>query len=133
VTRQAIVDAAVACDWSALRDLAAASGEEFVYSFGGGTDPVSDWQWAEPSPDGPLRAMVIVLRAPFGIYESEHASGFAWPEAFLADPLTDAHRLPVAELYSEDDFAAFREFGGYIGWRVGIDADGTWRFFVAGD
>ncbi len=23
--------------------------------------------------------------------------------------------------------------GQYLGWRVGITADGTWRFFVQGD
>jgi hypothetical protein len=39
----------------------------------------------------------------------------------------------VRELYDEDDSRSFRELGRYIGWRVRIDADGTWRFFVAGD
>jgi hypothetical protein len=133
VTRQAIVDAAIACNWDALRDLAAASGREFVYSFGGGDDPVSYWQSLEPSTNGPLRAMVIVLRAPFRAFDTAGGSGFAWPEAFEADPLTDAHLLPLAELYTVEDFARFREFGGYVGWRVGINSDGTWRYFVAGD
>jgi hypothetical protein len=132
-TRQAIVDAAIACDWRTLSDLAGVRDDGFVYNFGEHDDPVGYWQSGEPSPDGPLRAMVIVLRAPFRTFEGEDGSGFLWPDAFDAAPLTEAHRFPLVELYSEGDFATFREYGGYIGWRVGIDSDGTWRFFVAGD
>jgi hypothetical protein len=29
--------------------------------------------------------------------------------------------------------ALFPAGGGYLGWRTGIEPDGTWAFFVAGD
>jgi hypothetical protein len=32
------------------------------------------------------------------------------------------------------DLAAFSGAeSGYLGWRAGIEPDGTWRFFIAGD
>jgi hypothetical protein len=33
----------------------------------------------------------------------------------------------------EEDFERFEQFGGYLGYRIGITADGGWRFFVSGD
>lgn len=131
-TRQAIVDAAVTCDWDALRALAAVAGDEFVASFGG-MEPLGLWQSGEPSPNGPLRAMVIVLRAPYRSSEFEQGLLYGWPEAFGADPLTDAHRLPVAELYSQDTWDRFRQGDGYGGYRAVIKSDGTWTAFVEGD
>ena len=51
---------------------------------------------------------------------------------------------PFAYDQSEDDLTAHERellgalagsFGetGYLGWRTGIAADGTWTFFIAGD
>jgi hypothetical protein len=34
---------------------------------------------------------------------------------------------------TDEDIRSFEQYGGYTGWRVGMRADGTWLFFVAGD
>jgi len=130
-TRQAIVDAAVACDWDALRALTSAT-SDFTATFGG-DEPVGYWQNREDAGDGALRAMVIVLRAPFRAHNTPNGDWFTWPDAFDADPLTEAHRAPIAELYTKQDFDSFRELGGYVGHRAVIMADGTWKAFVQGD
>ncbi len=40
---------------------------------------------------------------------------------------------PVHDLYTADELASFTESGGYLGWRTGIESNGSWTFFVAGD
>jgi hypothetical protein len=44
-----------------------------------------------------------------------------------------ADREALRPLYGDEDFAAFQEFGAYLGYRVGITEEGEWIFFVAGD
>ena len=38
------------------------------------------------------------------------------------------------EIYGQDEIdAMFDDIGGYGGYRIGIEPDGDWLFFVAGD
>ena len=49
--------------------------------------------------------------------------------ALLACGAVDQPRQEFAEAYDDHVWDVY----GYLGYRVGIRADGTWLFFVAGD
>lgn len=137
-TRQAIVDAAIACDYAALAELAATGDSSFTYSFGGGADPAEHWRRLEDegAEDRPLRYLVELLRAPHGVREVEGRTVYAWPSAFTYDEwdeVPEADRAALRPLYGDEDFASFEQFGGYVGYRIGIAEDGEWLYFVAGD
>jgi hypothetical protein len=69
-TRQAIVAAAVACDYDTLGALA--SWPYFAYSFGESGDPAGYWRSLEEGDTGePLRWMVETLNLPFARVEAE--------------------------------------------------------------
>jgi hypothetical protein len=73
---------------------------------------------------------------PFQVPRQSDFSGTAL-EMFAFD--RDPKRLTEEELELLSTFATpreiqgWREFGGYIGWRAGIEPDGDWVFYVAGD
>jgi hypothetical protein len=60
---------------------------------------------------------------------------FVWPAQATEDPAEwDGQDIEaLTAIHAEEDIRAFQEAGLYLGWRVGIDRDGTWVFFVAGD
>lgn len=132
-TRDAIADAAIACDWEALFVLA---GDEFSASFGG-QSPQQLWPTLEANGDEPLRYLVELLRLPFGTLDGEDGAPafYAWPRAFVTDwaGVSDDDKQALRPLYDDAALAGFATNGAYLGYRVGIAADGTWQFFVAGD
>jgi hypothetical protein len=133
-TRTGILEAAVTCDFDRLASLA---GEDFTYSFGGGDDPAAYWSDAERAGDDLLAILVQVLGMSHGELDTALPSGeetrlYYWPSAFGADP-TEEQWKEVAALYTAEEIAAMKDFGGYVGYRVGITASGEWLFFVAGD
>jgi hypothetical protein len=128
-TRTAIVAAATACDIEALTSLV---GESFTYSFGAGENPGRFWRRAEQEGYGDLARIVGVLELPFVIQDSTEGRIYTWPSAFQETP-TDDDWEALGAVYNEEDIDLFKEYGGYIGMRVGIAEDGTWIFAVAGD
>jgi hypothetical protein len=131
-TRIAIARAAAARDYDALARLVAEDG--FEYTFGGAVPggPTAYWRNLEASSDeAPLDTLVAVLALPYtkvrGIY--------VWPFAFDRDPkqLTDEELELLSTFATPREIQGWREFGGYIGYRAGIDSDGDWVFYVAGD
>ncbi len=65
---------------------------------------------------------------------------YVWPSAMteLTSPYGDG--LPadeyaaILEVYTVEDLEVMCEgIGGYVGWRLSIDADGEWLLFLAGD
>lgn len=78
----------------------------------------------EEQGERPLETLPALLRMPYtltnGIY--------VWPFAYDAmGELTEHEREVLGEL--ADDFLG----GAYLGWRAGIEPDGAWIFFIAGD
>lgn len=135
-TRQQIHRAAVQCDLERLEDLAAESG--FTYSFGGGDDPAGFWRRAERREGGdpPMRYLAGLLQRPYGQRQVQGTTHYAWPSAFTYDSwasVPQRDREALEPLYDEQDFESFAQFGGYLGYRVVIEQDGTWIAFVAGD
>lgn len=69
------------------------------------------------------------------IDEGTEQALYLWPyfAALPLDALTDAQRVEMFRILTAADLQAMEEFGTYVFYRVGIDADGRWRFFVSGD
>jgi hypothetical protein len=129
-THAALLAAAEAGDFEALRALLPADG--FRYTFGeevaGG--PIAYWRNLQDGIGGrPLEALAAVLRLPYvlsrGIY--------VWPFAYTLtgeDDLTE-HERALLETVGGDQLVV--PGTGYLGWRAGIEPDGDWVFFIAGD
>jgi hypothetical protein len=130
-TYEALLAAAESGDYEELRPLIPATG--FQYTFGGPVEggPIAYWKELERSTvERPIENLEAVLKMPYtltrGIY--------VWPFAYdveSVDDLTRHERELLAPLGPLDTL--FVEGTGYLGWRAGIDAEGTWVFFVAGD
>jgi hypothetical protein len=123
--RAAIAAAAQAGDSEALRPLI---GPQFSYTFGGPVEggPIAYWRELERTTDErPLETLGVILELPYtlsrGIY--------VWPFAY------DKPRAALTDYELELLGGLADSFGpeGYLGWRAGIEADGDWVFFVAGD
>lgn len=129
-TRRAIMKAAVAYDWDAIQRLIPETG--FTFSFGGETDPIDYWQGFEGEGTTVLDILNVLLRL------EDHGDlrgTFMWPAASAKDPAewTDSDVEDLRTFYSQRQIEQFQEYGTYVGWRVGIEEDGTWIFFVQGD
>lgn len=130
-TRRAILEAARGED---VDTLAALTGPDFTSSFGGPQDPHAFF--ARLRDDGELDRLARILELPYGTRDIEGTGTmYAWPAVFTVPPERwgEAEHEQLRALGSQEDIDGWRAFGGYIGWRVGIDADGTWRSYVAGD
>jgi hypothetical protein len=135
--RQRVFDAALACDYETLQEIALERGEGFTYSYGGDASAAEFWREREeagaeePGPK-PMRALATILTMPFTRNES---GSYAWPTAYDESP-TDAawQALVDAGLYTQEQIDSMKSGGtGYLGYRTAITADGDWQFFVAGD
>jgi hypothetical protein len=125
-THAALLAAAESGDYEQLRPFLP---EEFSYTFGspvaGG--PIEYWQQVEAeSGESPIERLAQVLELPYTLY----GGTYVWPFAYdkRRNELTRYERGLLVDL------AVFSGAGsGYLGWRAGIDPEGTWRFFIAGD
>ena len=135
--RKRIFDAAVACDYETLEQIALERGEGFTYSYGGDASAAVFWRereeagTVEPGPK-PMRTLAAILAMPFTRNES---GSYAWPTAYQESP-TDADWQAIVDagLYTQEAVEQMKSFGsGYLGYRTAITADGDWQFFVAGD
>lgn len=135
-TRSAIMHAAVACD---LDGLAALGGEVMHPSFGGETDAAAFWRRQQEAGEAPLDTLVFLLTLPpggGGPAPDDTEVIWSWPRAYT-DASDPTHRAELDDTFGReivDTWFVPSEAGpGYYGPRVGIDADGTWMFYVAGD
>ncbi len=149
--RRQIVEAAVACDYERLEELALPGG--FSHALGHGLDvgtPSRYWEKLEETGKGlrqrlapeayqrPLARLVAILNAPYSNvadelegYEGEPA--YQWPSTLT---WRSFRHLDLA--YSKEEIRqmvkSFKTMGGvYFGYRTQITADGDWTFFFAGD
>jgi len=131
--RDAIIAAAKAADFTALRKLMA---KEFIFSFGGDTDPIAYWrQLGKEGTDIP-RFIAAVFA--MGCAREPNSGDFIFPVAAEIDwpKLTAAEKQAMQALYGssiDDWYVEGREKGYYVGWRGVIEKSGAWRVFVAGD
>jgi hypothetical protein len=126
-TRLALLAAARAADWDALaRHL---PGEDFAASFGGSSDPIAYYR------SHPDDIMAVIIRLLEGDRGRVGVRLTVWPELHARDPFTilPEERADLVSVYGEGVVANWEAAGAYLGWRLGIDDDGTWRFLIAGD
>ena len=127
-THFSLLEAAESGDYELLRPLLPASG--FSYTFGGGAPggPIAYWQQVEAqSGEQPIEILARILRLPYTL----SGGTYVWPFAYdkQEDELTAHERELLGDLANAYSGAG----SGYLGWRAGIEPDGTWRFFIAGD
>lgn len=125
--RRAIAEAAVACDFERLEQLASDAG--FTYSYGASGGAAEYWQSREQAGDEVLGRLLRLLALPFTRNE---AGFYAWPSAYTENPTSRDWDL-LRGIYDRREIASFRRNGSYLGHRIGISRDGEWQFFVAGD
>ena len=130
--RKRVFDAAVACDYDTLEQIALEKGAGFTFSYGGQTDASDYWRTLEEEgTEKPMRALATILTQPFTRNES---GSYAWPTAYSERPTEEAWQALVdAGLYTQNQIDQMKTAGSYLGWRTAIATDGDWQFFVAGD
>jgi hypothetical protein len=133
--RQRVFEAAIACDYDTLEQIALERGEGFTFSFGGGDSAAAFWRDVEEAGTEeplPMRALATILTLP---YTRNEAGSYAWPTAYDESPEeADWQALVDAGLYSRGEVELMQTQGtGYLGYRTAITPDGDWQFFVAGD
>lgn len=130
-THRLILEGVRAHDVDALRTLL--DPNTFVYDFDDGSDPTPIWR-EDPSV---LDLIPPILQLPFVVRDIEgYGTFYQWPylvedgalEVVSAQERDDLHALG----FSDDEIEQMREFGGYLGPRLSIDADGLWRNYVTG-
>ena len=130
-TRAALLEAAESGDYEALRALIPDDG--FEYTFGGPVEggPIAYWQQLERETDErPLESLAAILEMPYVLSRGY----YVWPWAYTVESardLSEHERELLAPLGAPDELVL--DGTGYLGWRAGIEPDGTWAFFVAGD
>src|SRR5690606_26214462 len=131
-TAQELLDATVACDASALVDIAIDDATTLTL---GSASP--EEVLAVPDDDERYASMAQLL-AGFepGTTDLEGSLLYVWPRVATGEAqgedaawqeLVDGGLLPAEEVEQ------MRAAGSYLWWRIGIDADGAWTFHVAGD
>lgn len=130
--RKRVFDAAVACDYDTLEQIALEKGEGFTFSYGAETSAADYWRMLEESEaDKPMRILATILTLPFTRNET---GSYAWPTAYQESPTeADWQALVDAGLYTQEQIDSMEAAGSYLGYRTAITADGDWQFFVAGD
>lgn len=129
-TRRALLAAAEAGDYEALRPHLS---ERFSYTFGGPVEggPIALWRELERTTDErPLQTLATILRMPYTLSRGIYVWPFAYSVVGVPD-LTAHERELLAPLGAPAEL--FVPGTGYLGWRAGIEPDGTWTFFLAGD
>lgn len=128
-TRQQLWEMATACNMEGLAALARS--DDTILSFGDGDDPIALWEAEAEQGRDPLALLARLLGTTPA--EDPDAGLWAWP-AVQVDPSNEASWAEVEPIVGSDLVRQMRESGlGYTGYRVGIAADGTWQYFVAGD
>lgn len=132
-TRDAIITAAAACNFAALEELAA---EDFSSSFGNDVGAEAFARWEEEG-EGKLGILLRLLDMSYGTNELNGGAIYVWPAAATYatwDAVPPEQKSELTSIYTDEEMEEFfAGFGSYAGWRTGINQDGEWLYFTAGD
>jgi hypothetical protein len=131
VTRLALLAAARSGDYEALRPLIPADGFEYTFGDGVAGGPVAYWQELERTTnERPLETLAALLEMPYVLTRGL----YVWPWAYIITSESDLsvhERELLAPVRGLNETIV--EGTGYLGWRTGIEPNGDWTFYVAGD
>jgi hypothetical protein len=137
----AIIAAAQGCDYAELAALAFEEGGRFTATFG---DDFGDeaslaayWQALEEAGEPVTEILVKLMTLPTHVSVATRSDGtdvaIHVAPRLMGEGPTAENRSELDDLFGEDQVDAWMADGMYLGWRVGITADGEWMFFVIGD
>lgn len=128
-TVQRLLTAAMGCDQATLVELAQDHGTSLTFA-----TEAAEEVLALPDLDGHYRALAALLSGTVPV-EMADESYWVWPAAFSVDATEeDWQQLVEARLYTQEEVDQLRaDEAVYSGWRVGVNAAGSWLFFVTGD
>lgn len=137
--RELIVEAAASGDMERLRPLLGKGDNQTQVSVGeGDEDPIATLKGLSGDGEGVEILAILLDVLSTGFVEMDKGTPeamYVWPY-FAAKPLaslTPSEKVDLFRLVTAGDFAEMQEFGSYNFYRVGITADGQWKFFIAGD
>ena len=139
-TRIRVIDAAVACDYEVLEEIALAEGEGFSFSFGGDESPARFWRqrerearrFGEPTSEY-MRYLVSILELPYCQEDGPDGEAYyVWPRVHCS-ARTASDWDDLEGLYTDEQIDMMRTGNSYLGFRVGVLEDGDWVYFIAGD
>ncbi|WP_420410028.1 hypothetical protein [Hoeflea sp.] len=137
--RELIVEAATTGDPENLRALLGRGPSATRLSFGEiDSDPIDYLRSISGDGEGLeiLAILIDLLNAGFvRIDAGGPEESYIWPyfAAVPLESLTPPQRVELLRLVTAGDLEDMKTYGSYNFFRVGIAADGTWRFFLAGD
>lgn len=126
--RLLIFEMAASCDLQGLAEVAIADG--IAFSFGDETDPLRSWIRSARNGFDVMAWIVRMFNASPAIDET---GTYAWPAVHVTGSDVDWDALSGILTSAEfEQYSQFRD-SGWLGLRIGIAQDGTWRYVVAGD
>lgn len=127
--RQELFSLAASCDMETLAEIA--QGDRITFTYGGEDDPLRAWIRSARNGFDVMTWMVRILNAEPAIDPTD--GSFAWPAVQITNSERDWQRLSSILTSTEyEQYYSMRE-SGYLGFRIGIAVDGTWRYAIAGD
>ncbi len=118
---------AQACEWEQLSDIA--EQDQTNLSFGGPIRLARLWILDGTNGLDTKRSFLDVT----SLAPARTTDGWVWPAVSWTNADADWQVLVNAGVLTDAEVVNMKEFGGYIGLRVGIADDGTWLFSIAGD
>jgi len=131
VTRQAIFQAARACEFDALTELLRRGPS------GSTADAtIRRWRIEEAAGQQTMYWLAETLRLPGALDQVEQIDGrWLWPgaAAYYWSEVPDADLQALLGIYTEADLESFTEFDGFYMHRIAISPDGLWLYYAVGD
>ena len=126
--RRLIFEMAASCDLEGLANMALSEGT--VFSYGAESDPLRSW--VRSARDG-FDVMAWIVRLFNAAPAIDDARTYAWPAVHATDSEADWQALSgILSAAEFEQYSLYRD-SGWLGLRIGIAEDGTWRYVVAGD
>ena len=126
-SRTALLSAAQAGDWDALGALIPTE-RLFTSVIDVDHDHIAYYRSLETDV---LAEIIALLEGPFAVDDGRTV----WPEVSQRTPFTFGadERADLEARFGAERVREWEAAGTYLGWRLGIDEDGTWVYLVAGD
>ncbi len=137
-TRRKLMEAAKSGDIESLRPLMDAESEPPSVAYGDPGDPIAYLKTLAADAEGReiLAILLEVLESGFvHVGEGTDDDYFVWPyfARYPLAALTPTQMVELFTLLTAADYEDMKSYGAYTFFRVGIDKDGRWLFFIAGD